>query len=125
MKDKILIDTIIFLIPLDTDYKKVFWMFSSTHAQDCCEWHELDFDSSEQDFKMVQDMLTKIDKLEIYWEEWMWVTFYFYDWEKRVWVFVPWRWSNNWYYWNNITLIIKLPNWFTKEYDVTEYQDEN
>ena len=123
MKDKILIDTIIFKNPLEVDYEEIFWMFESDHQSNCCEWHELDFDNSEQDFKMVEDMLSKIDKLEIYWEKWMWVTFFFYDWEKRVWVFVPWRWSNNWYYWDNIELIISTPDNWIFEYDVSEYQD--
>ena len=120
---KKLIDTIKFIEPLEIDYKKVFWMFESKHYQDCCESHELDFDSSKADFKMVEDMLTKIDKLEIKWEEWMWVTFFFYDWDKRVWVFVPWRGYNNWYYGTNIDLIVTTPDNWTYAYNVSEYQD--
>ena len=121
--EKVYIDTIEFNEPLELNYEEVFWMFKSEHSSDCCESHELDFDSSREDFKTVISILKKIDKIEIYWEEWMWVTFFFYDWEIRVWVFVHWRGSNNWYYWSNIDLIVTLPNWYSKRYDVSEYQD--
>lgn len=118
-----LIDTLEFTEWLNVNFKEIFWMFSSHHNSDCCEWHELDFSDSEKQFELVEKALTKIDKIEIYWEENMWVTFFFYDWEIRVWIFVPWRWSNNWYYSNDLTLIVELLNWFKKEYDITEYQN--
>lgn len=120
--DKIYIDTIKFNEPLSVNYDEVFGMISSDHSQDCCERHELDFTDARSNFKMAETILTKIDKMEIYWEKNMWVTFFFYDWEERVGVFVPWRGYNNWYYWDTIVLIIQVGN-AKYEYDVSEYQD--
>ena len=40
-------------------------MFDSDHESDCCEWHYLDFDSAEADFKIVEDTLEYIDTIEI------------------------------------------------------------
>ena len=107
---------------LKVDYREVFCMISSDHQQDCCEAHYLDFDNSRQDFKMVEQMLSKIDKIEIYWEEWMGVTFFFYDGEERVWIFIPWRAENNWYYSDDLQLIINTPDNWKYEFDITEYQ---
>lgn len=123
MKDKIFIDKIEFSPKLEVDMMNIVNMFDSSHEQDCCENHKLDFDNFANDFKMVEDLLKEIDKIEIYWEVWMGITIFLYDWEKRVWIFIPWRWINNWYYWTDLTLIVILPNWFTKEYDIEEYQD--
>ena len=120
---KTFIDTIEFNVPLVTDYNKVFWMIDSDHIQSCCESHYLDFDSSEQEFELVSSMLSKIDKIEIYWEEGMGITLYFYEWIKRVGIFIPWRWYNNGYYGDNLELIITTPNNWTYQYDISEYQD--
>lgn len=120
---KVYIDTIEFKEPLKVDYNLIFDNISSEHIGDCCERHELDFENTRKEFELVEDTLSKIDKLEIYWEVWMWVTFFFYDWDKRVWIFVPWRGNNNWYYSDDLTLIIDIP-WTKKiTYDITEYQD--
>lgn len=123
MKENILIDTIEFEEHLDVDYKKIMWMFSSDHSETCCEWHELDFSSAESDFRMVEDILDYIDKIEIKWTIWMWITLFFYEGDKRVWVFVPWRGENTWYYSSDLDLNIIFPNWDRKRYDVSEYQD--
>lgn len=121
--EKIHIDTLIFENPLELDEEKINNMFDSYHEQSCCENHYLDFDSFTEDFQMVKDVLKKIDKIEIYWEEWMWITLFFYDWEERVWIFLAGRNTNNWYYTTNLTLIVKLANWFKKEYDIEKYQE--
>jgi hypothetical protein len=57
----------------------------------------------------------------------MGITLFFY-WDKyeeddRVWIFIPWRNSNNWYYSTNLVLIVTLNNWYTKKYDIEEYQE--
>lgn len=119
--EKVLIDTI--EIYLDINSVAIKNMFESHHEQSCCEEHYLDFDSWESDFKEAEERLTKIDKIEIYWEEWMGITVFFYDWEERVWIFIPWRGYNNWYYSSNLKLILTLPDWFVKRYDISEYQD--
>ena len=121
-KDNILIDTINFTVPLEIDYEEVFWMFSSSHYQECCEAHYLDFDSTEKEFEILENTLSKIDKIEIKWTPDMWVTFFFYDWDKRCWIFVPWRWYNNGYYGIDIQLIVNTPNDWTYNYNVSEYQ---
>ena len=120
---KTYIGTITFNEPLNTDVELIGNMLSSDHEPCCCEWHELDFDSFKQDFNIVKDILSQIDKMEIYWEEGMGITFYFYDGEKRAGIFVPWRWDNNWYYSDNLTLIVDTPDGRYFEYDIREYQD--
>lgn len=104
-------------------------MFESFHEQNCCEDHYLDFDDFEKSFEAItQRWYSKIEKIEIYWTPWMWVTLFFYETKdeevERVWIFIPWRASNNWFYSDDLTLIVTLPNWFKKEYDITSYQKE-
>ena len=121
MSEKFLIDSI--NIELEVISKDIREMFDSYHRWECCETHYLDFDSWETDFSEVERKLEKIDKIEIYGEEDMGITIFFYEWEERVWIFVPWRWYNNWYYSSQLDLIVKLTNWFSKTYDISKFQD--
>jgi hypothetical protein len=57
------------LVNLEVDFITIINMFDSEHRQDCCEQHELDFSSFHNDFQMVENTLSKIDKIEIYGEE--------------------------------------------------------
>lgn len=118
-----LIDTFTFSPPLQMEYNKIIGMFSSDHQSDCCEWHYLDFDSTKQDFETAQQFLTKVDMIDISRVEGAWINIRMYDWEKEFCIHVPWRWSNNWYYGDNIELIVKLPYWEVKTYDVSECQN--
>lgn len=122
-QENILIDTIVFNPPLPMEHDKVIWMFSSYHDQDCCEWHEIDFSDSKTMFDTAKDFLNQVDKIEIKWTIGAWITLRMADWNKEYAIFFPWRWSNNWYYGSNIDLIVRLPDWSTKEYDVSAYQD--
>ncbi len=126
MEDNILIDTLIFNQWLEPNCKNIKSMFESYHKRDCCEMHRLDFDDFDIAFEAVEKF-SKIEKIEIKWTPWMGITLFFY-WDKdkeddRVWIFIPWRNSNNWYYSTNLTLVITLPDWFAKEYDIIEYQE--
>jgi hypothetical protein len=118
MAENILIDTLEFNPPLEVDYKTVIWMFDSYHDRDCCERHELDFEWKEQEFELVKSILSKVDKIEIQWVLWMWIALRMYDGEKDFWFFIPWRWSNNWYYSSKLNLIVTLPGGVKLEYDL-------
>lgn len=122
-QDNILIDTLEFNPPLPMNYEDVIWIFSSSHDWDCCEWHELDFEWKEGEFEMVKSILSKVDKIDIKWTPWMGITLRMYDWQKEFWLFIPWRWYNNWYYSYNLTLIVEMPNCEQKRYNIREYQD--
>ena len=126
--ENILIDTLIFNEWLITDCKKIRWMFDSYHDQNCCENHYLDFCDFEKSFEEVERKFNKIEKIEIKWTPGMWITLFFYEnkneKDNRVWIFIPWRANNNWYYSDNLTFIVTLENWFKKEYNVTEYQKD-
>lgn len=121
--DNVLIDTFTFSPELPMEYNKVIWMFSSDHYQDCCESHELDFDSTKQDFITAKEFLTKVDKIDISRVEEAGINIRMYDWVKEYCIFVPWRGYNNGYYGDNIDLIVKLPSGETKTYDVSECQE--
>lgn len=121
--ENIFIDTLIFNPPLPMNYEDVIEMFSSKHQQDCCEYHYLDFEWKKEEFETVKSILSKVDKIDIKWTPWMGITLRMYDWEKDFWFFIPWRSDNNWYYSENLQLIVTLPNWFIKKYDIEEYQE--
>lgn len=121
--ENIFIDMLYFNPPLPMNYEDVIWMFSSSHDSSCCEWHELDFEWKEEEFETLKQFLWKVDKIEIKWTPWMWITLRIYDWAKEFWFFIPGRGSNNGYYSDNLTLDVKMKNWFCKSYDIAEYQD--
>lgn len=121
--ESVLIDTLEFNPPIPMEYDKVIGMFESTHDSSCCEWHELDFDSTKLDFETAAQFINKVDKIEIKWIEWMGINIRLFDWNKEFPIFVPWRWSNNGYYGDNIELIVTLPSWETKSYNCTDYQN--
>lgn len=123
MQENPLIDKFIFAPSLEMEYEVVIGMFSSDHDSSCCEWHELDFDSTKLDFETAKHFLSKVDKIEVTWVEGMGINIRMYDWEKEYCIFVPWRGSNNWYYGDNIELTISLPNWEKRTYDCTSYQN--
>lgn len=127
MEENILIDTLIFNDWLDPTERNFRHMFDSYHQQDCCKMHYLDFSDFDKWFEAVEKF-SKIEKIEIKWTPWMWITLFFYEdkdnEDNRVWIFIPWRASNNWYYSSDLTLIVTLPNWFSKQYDVSDYQSE-
>ena len=127
MEDNVLIDTLIFTPWLATNWYSVLSMFDSHHRRDCCEDHWLDFSDALTAFEEVEKRFEFIEKIEIKWTPWMGITLFFY-WDKyeeddRVWIFIPWRNSNNWYYSTNLVLIVTLNNWYTKKYDIEEYQE--
>lgn len=123
MIENVLIDTFTFSPELPMEYDKIIWMFSSDHYQDCCETHELDFDSTKQDFETAKEFLSKVDKIDISRVDGAWINIRMYDWDKEYCIHVPGRGYNNWYYGSNIDLIVKLPNGDTKTYDVSSCQD--
>ena len=119
--DNVLIDTLYSAPSLPMDYNKVFWMFSSHHDQDCCEWHEIDFSSTPNEFETASQFLTKVDRIDISWVDGMGLNFRMYDGDKEFCIFCPWRGSNNGYYGSNITLIFDF-NGSVTEYNVSSYQ---
>lgn len=121
-----MIDTLIFKTPLEVEFDKVIWLFSSDHDQNCCEHHYLDFEWKKEEFETAKQFLTKVDKIEISWVEWMGVTFRMFDWDKEFPFFVAWRGSNNGYYGSNIDLIFAgVDGIASKTWSVTKYQDYN
>lgn len=123
MEENTLIDTFLFSPSLEMEYDKVIWMFSSDHDQSCCESHELDFDSTKQDFETAKEFLTKVDKIDISKVPGFGINIRMYDGAKEYCISVPWRGSNNGYYGDNIDLIVKLPSGEERTYDVSECQD--
>ena len=126
-EENILIDTLIFNKWLEVDYQKIVWMFDCYHEQSCCESHYLDFSDFQSCFQEVERKFNKIEKIEIKWTPWMWITLFFYENKdeenERVWIFIPWRWYNNWYYSDELILIVTLEDWTNKKYNISEYQD--
>lgn len=123
MTENTLIDSFLFNPSLPMDYNEVIGMFSSDHWQSCCESHELDFDSTKAEFETATKFLNKVDKIDISRVEGMGINIRMYDWAKEFCIHVPWRGSNNGYYWDNIDLIVNLPSWEVKTYDVSECQE--
>ena len=123
MEENILIDTFTFSPPLPMEYDKVIGMFSSDHYQDCCEFHYLDFDSTSQDFETAKEFLSKVDKIDVSKVDGAGINIRMYDIDKEYCIHVPWRGYNNGYYGSNIDLIVKLPNWEVRTYDVSECQE--
>lgn len=125
--ENVFIDEFHFDTPIKPDYKEVMGMFSSSHDQDCCEDHWLDFDASEEPFKEVTRRLEYINHIEIKGTPWMGITIFFgqkeWDYENRVGVFVGWYNSNNGYYSSELTLHVQLPDWTNKTYDIGDYQE--
>lgn len=125
IQENVLIDTIVFNPPLPMEYDKVIWMLSSYHSRDCCENHYLDFEWKWPEFETAKQFLSKVDKIEISWVPWMWISLRMFDSTKEFPFFIPWRAENNGYYSNNLALIVTLQNWLKKEYDISLFQDNS
>lgn len=63
--ENVFIDEFYFDSPVKPDYKEVMSWFSSSHEQECCEDHWLDFDAVEEPFKEVTRRLEYINHIEI------------------------------------------------------------
>lgn len=122
--ENILIDT----VQLDKEYPlnmdTINSLFSSHHEDECCESHYIDFDWAKSAVDTAWKMLPSFNKFSISWVPDMWILIRFINTTqtKDTAVFFAWYASNNWYYSDNLTLIVTLQNWFQKEYDIREYQ---
>lgn len=95
---------------------------SSEHDTDCCEYHALDFEHIDLNMKTLEEQLVSFNQIEIKWIKWMWVSLRFYDWYEWFSILIPWRWYNNWYYSNELILVINI-DWNQYRYDITDCQD--
>lgn len=96
-----------------------FKFIEDYHEQDCCENVYCDFEWI-KDYEEEFNKLNWIKKVRFVWVEWMWFNVFFYsDSWKKLWVFIPARNSQNWYYSSNLTLKIKL-SWILFKYRLDE-----
>jgi len=88
----------------------------------CCAY--ADWDSIHGAVDTAAEIVPEFDTVEIKWTPGMWFTLFFINWEKRWGVFVPCYEREYWYYSENLTLVVNLPNWNIKEYRIEDYTQE-
>jgi hypothetical protein len=89
MQENTLIDSYVFSPSLEMEYNTVIGMFSSDHCQSCCEHHELDFDSTAQDFETAKEFISKVDKIDVSRVEGFGINIRMYDGGKEYCISVP------------------------------------
>lgn len=129
--DNVWIDTVILdkIYPLNME--TINTIFSSHHDRDCCEDHWIDFDWAKSAVDTAFMLLPWFNQFSISWVPDMWILIRFMntthpDWViKDTAVFFAGYNSNNWYYSDNLDLIVTLPSGFSETYDIREFQKPN
>lgn len=102
---------------------------SSSHEQDCCESHFLDFDFKKEEMESIIKAMEKqhinniVESVAVCTDEqWIVMRYRFQGWEIIP-LFIPWRGYNNGYYSNELTLHVTHPaTWKVDTFDITENQ---
>lgn len=105
----------IFKEPIKAEKFKVEDYISYDHNQDCCEWCYIDFEHVDM-YRDQIDKLWSVVKMEVVWVKDEWIVVYLYNWEesfwepRRVWVSLAARNEQNWYYNDEVIVVVKVWN---------------